>query len=68
MKKKNYNSLSIHRVIVCFTIDLCITNNKKFFLGSYNSIQYLLKCYAFGSVSNKTNMGLMSLLKRIGLN
>ena len=59
-----YNDLGIHEVIICFTISLCITKNGKSF-ESYISVQYLLKCSAFGSVLNRvTNMSfLVSLLK-----
>ena len=48
-----YNNLDIRRVIVRSIVCLCITKMEKFLHKLYSSVQYLLKCSAFGSVFNK---------------
>ena len=45
------NNLDIHRMIVC--VLTYYKKMKSFLHESYNNVQYLLKCSAFGSVLNK---------------
>ena len=64
---KTFFIIGIQRVIIYFTAYLCITKMQKFLHKSYNSVQYLLKCLAFGSAPNTVvSIGLFSAFIRLG--